>query len=339
MSALIDSTQLGFPWQTADPFLFCAYHHDYFPNGNGQSGPATSLAGRQIGQDFTIKDGWRMYHGETVPGFPCHPHRGFETITVVTKGLVDHADSLGAAGRYGYGDVQWMTAGSGVQHSEMFPLINEDRKNELELFQIWLNLPARSKMVEPDFKMFWSENVPLYETQDANGNSVNVKVIAGELEGLQPPLPPADSWAADKGNDVAVWIINLAAGATWQLPPAGSNLSRSLYFYAGQCLQVEGQQFKPEALLRLQSDQTATLINSSDQSASMLLLQGRPIEEPVAQHGPFVMNTESEIRQTFQDYQATQFGGWQWPRADQIHSGRDRFAKYPDGKEENHGIP
>ena len=111
---ILDISTLGFPWKTEDPFLFSAYHDDTYPAGKKNLGPKVSLAGRSIGQDFTIKDGWRMYHGERVPGSPSHPHRGFETITVVKKGLVDHADSLGAAGRYGSGDVQWMTEGGDV---------------------------------------------------------------------------------------------------------------------------------------------------------------------------------------------------------------------------------
>ena len=144
---------LGFQWQTLDPFLFCVHHEDFFPKGNDSLGPALSLAGRNIGQDFVTKDGWRMYHGEKVPGFPGHPHRGFETITVVRKGLVDHADSAGGLGRYGNGDVQWMTAGKGLLHSEMFPLLNRDSENPMELFQIWLNLPKKSKMVDPCYVM------------------------------------------------------------------------------------------------------------------------------------------------------------------------------------------
>ncbi len=123
-------------------------------------GPAESLAGRNIGQDFNPNEKWRMYHGEKVPGFPAHPHRGFETVTVVTKGVVDHSDSLGAAGRFGFGDVQWMTAGKGVQHCEMFPLLHKDKENPLELFQIWLNLPKASKMVAPHFAMLWSDAIP-----------------------------------------------------------------------------------------------------------------------------------------------------------------------------------
>ncbi len=143
MQPIIKSIRpLGFQWETQDPFLFCVHHEDFFPKGNDRMGPdPKEFQGREMGQDFMIKDGYRMYHGKTVPGFPGHPHRGFETITIVRKGIVDHSDSLGASGRYGNGDVQWMTAGEGVQHAEMFPLINREEENPMELFQIWLNLP------------------------------------------------------------------------------------------------------------------------------------------------------------------------------------------------------
>src|SRR5688572_14326395 len=136
---------LEFPWQTRDPFLFCAHHDDHYPAGNDRMGPPpASLAGRNIGSDFELRDGWRMYHGDVVPGFPQHPHRGFETVTIVRRGMLDHSDSLGAAARFGGGDAQWLTAGKGILHAEMFPLLKPDRDNPLELFQIWLNLPAAS---------------------------------------------------------------------------------------------------------------------------------------------------------------------------------------------------
>src|SRR5690606_30521910 len=106
------------PWPTLDPFLFCVHHHDAYPAGDARMGPATALAGRQLGHDFAGKDGWSMYHGEVVPGFPQHPHRGFETVTIVRRGLIDHSDSLGARARFGAGDVQWLTAGAGMGAAE-----------------------------------------------------------------------------------------------------------------------------------------------------------------------------------------------------------------------------
>ena len=154
------------PWPTLDPFLFCVHHLDEYPAGDDALRPKASLAGRSIGHDFSGKDGWSMYHGDGVPGFPQHPHRGFETVTVARQGFIDHSDSLGAAARFGEGDLQWMTAGKGVVHSEMFPLLKENADNPTELFQIWLNLPAASKMVEPHFSMFWAGAIP---RQEMNG--------------------------------------------------------------------------------------------------------------------------------------------------------------------------
>jgi len=324
---------LDFHWQTLDPFLFCAFHQDNFPHGNGELGPAASLAGRNLGQDFEKKDGWRMYHGDKVPGFPGHPHRGFETITIVQNGLVDHADSLGAAGRYGDGDVQWMTAGKGVQHSEMFPLLNESGENPLLLFQIWLNLPASSKMVEPHFTMFWNKDVPVVESRDEQGKSIRIELIAGELSGIHAPAPPPDSWAANPDNNVAVWLIELEQGAKWTLPAAAAGLNRVLYFYEGESITAAGQQVAVSQGLQLHSDQTLD-ITCNGATAKMLLLQGQPIAEPVAQYGPFVMNSREELQQTFQDYQRDQFGGWPWERNDQVHGDSGRFARYADGSEE-----
>jgi len=324
---------LDFHWQTLDPFLFCAFHQDNFPHGNGELGPAASLAGRNLGQDFEKKDGWRMYHGDKVPGFPGHPHRGFETITIVQNGLVDHADSLGAAGRYGDGDVQWMTAGKGVQHSEMFPLLNESGENPLLLFQIWLNLPASSKMVEPHFTMFWNKDVPVVESRDEQGKSIRIELIAGELSGIHAPAPPPDSWAANPENNVAVWLIELEQGAKWTLPASAAGLNRVLYFYEGESITAAGQQVAVSQGLQLHSDQTLD-ITCNGATAKMLLLQGQPIAEPVAQYGPFVMNFREELQQTFQDYQRDQFGGWPWERNDQVHGDSGRFARYADGSEE-----
>ena len=326
---------LGFPWQTQDPFLFCVHHQDFYPKGNDVMGPAASLAGRAIGQDFELnKDGWRMYHGEQVPGFPAHPHRGFETVTVVTQGLVDHSDSLGAAGRFGFGDVQWMTAGKGVQHCEMFPLLHKDQENPLELFQIWLNLPKAKKMTEPHFAMLWSDTIPTHTISDANGKTTSVNVIAGKIENTKAPAPAPNSWAADDANEVAIWTIKLDAGAQWKLPAASTQVNRTAYFYQGSSIQLAAQNFTTHQAIELHADQEVVLQNGNTES-SLLLLQGKPIGEPVAQYGPFVMNTQPEIQQAMTEYQKTQFGGWPWPTNEHVHPReKGRFARYPNGVEE-----
>lgn len=331
-SSIKNIKALGFQWETADPFLFCVHHEDAYPKGNDEFGPATGIEGRNIGQDFTLKDGWRMYHGSKVPGFPGHPHRGFETITVVRKGMVDHSDSLGAAGRYGDGDVQWMTAGKGLIHAEMFPLLKQDQENPMELFQIWLNLPAKSKMVDPNFKMLWAEDIPIQNFKDKNGRSTQVEIIAGKLENSAAPRPPKDSWAADVENDVAIWLIQMEANTEWVLPKAGSNLNRSLYFFGGSNLSIDENPIPSYHGAEVDSDNDLVLKTQSE-PCKILMLQGKPINEPIAQHGPFVMNSNQEIEEAFADYQRTQFGGWPWPQTEQVHDIKSgRFAKYFDGE-------
>lgn len=326
---------LGFTWETQDPFLFCVHHLDHYPAGNSKLGPAASLAGRNLGQDFTTKDGWRMYHGEKIPGFPAHPHRGFETVTVVLKGFVDHSDSHGAAGRYGNGDVQWMTAGSGLQHAEMFPLLNQDQPNPLELFQIWLNLPAARKFAKPFFTMLWAENIPVVNFEDKQGKKTEITVIAGSLENICAPAPAPDSWAACTENEVGIWLVKMEANAQWVLPSASPEINRSLYLYRGAHINIAGIDVRNYHSVELLADQPV-LIKNGNEEARLLMLQGKPVNEPVVQHGPFVMNTASEIQQAFADYRKTQFGGWPWPEYDHVHdSQRGRFARFQDGKEES----
>jgi quercetin 2,3-dioxygenase len=322
------------PWPTVDPFLFCVYHDDAYPRGNGRFGPAASLAGRDIGQDFSRRDGWSMYHGESVPGFPAHPHRGFETVTIVRKGLVDHADSLGAAARYGQGDVQWLTTGRGVVHAEMFPLLQAERDNPLQLFQIWLNLPADSKMAAPHFTMFWADAIPRQSFKDEAGRSTDVVVIAGELDGLTPLAPPPDSWAARTEADIAIWTLRLEPGARFTLPAAHAGTRRMLYVYAGASLALDGHRLDGQAAVEVRAD-TALALANGDTACEILVLQGRPIGEPVVQYGPFVMNTQAEIMQAFNDYRRTQFGGWPWSDTAPVHGvDATRFARHPDGSTE-----
>lgn len=320
------TTPIDLHWPTQEPFLFCAHHYDHYPAGNDQMGLNPShFAGRNLGADFHEKDGFRLYHGAEIPGFPVHPHRGFETITIVRKGFADHADSLGAAGRYGEGDVQWMTAGSGVQHSEMFPLVHKDRENTLELFQIWLNLPKKNKMVSPDFKMLWANNIPKIK-QD----NLEITLICGSYSGTQFFEAPKNSWAADRDNDVNILLVKLTPGGKFNYP-AKNGVNRSFYFFEGEGAILNGQKVSGKQAIFVEPD-TEILIET-DKVSEFLLLEAKPIGEPVFQHGPFVMNTREEIVQTIHDYQSTQFGGWKWKREDMIHGpGTERFAKYPDGR-------
>ncbi len=321
-------------WPTTNPFLFCAHHLDDFPVGNEAMGPAASLRGRNIGQDFTLKDGWRMYHGNKVPGFPVHPHRGFETITVVRQGYVDHSDSHGQAGRYGMGDVQWMTAGAGLQHCEMFPLLNKEDRNPAELFQIWLNLPKARKFAKPFFKMLWAEDIPVDKITDKNGKLLEITVIAGTINQIPALASAPDSWAADPENEVAVWTIRMEAGAKWSMPTAGDRVNRTIYFYNGDSILINGKEISSEQAIAVKPDMEI-LIENGRSDSYLLLLQGIPIDEPVVQYGPFVMNSQTEIQQAISDYRQTEFGGWPWPQNEMVHpSSRGRFAKYSDGTEE-----
>lgn len=331
--SIISVNKLGFQWPVQDPFIFCAHHKDDYPTGNHAKGPSSGVKGHYLGNDFDERLDWRMYHGRQVPGFPVHPHRGFETVTIVLSGYIDHTDSAGGAGRYGNGDVQWMTAGTGLQHSEMFPLLNEDQPNPLELFQIWLNLPSSKKMVKPYFKMLWHETIPRLTITDEKGKNIEVIVVTGKAGEVTADAPSPDSWAADPSNEVTILRIKMDAMATYSIPATDKGINRALYFYRGDNLQINGESLTVGHSANLHAEVPLTIVNGS-QETELLFLQGRPINEPIVQYGPFVMNTQAEIQQTVADYRRTEFGGWPWPAEEYVHSNEPRFAKYAAGSVE-----
>lgn len=320
------------PWPTLDPFLFCVHHNDEYPAGKVNLMPNSSLVGRNIGNDFSNKNGWSMYHGESVPGFPKHPHRGFETLTVVDKGFIDHSDSLGATARYGDGDSQWLTAGNGINHSEMFPLFKQDKKNKLDFFQIWINLPAKNKRVEPNFLMYWKNQIPKVQIKDKSGIVSKIEIISGDYKNIKAPTPPPNSWANNPDSNVAVWLIHIKSKGSIDLPKATKDLNRCIYIMKDTKINLNQNRIQPNTMVELYSDKTISLENKGSDT-KILLLQGKSIDEPVVKYGPFVMNTRSEIEQAFHDYNLTGFGGWKWDNSDPTHGLFDgKFAKFPNGK-------
>ncbi len=275
--------------KTLDPFLFAVYHHDQYPTGAAGHMRASE---RGNGSDFELSKAkpWRMYHGDAYAGFPSHPHRGFETVTVTLSGLVDHADSMGASGRYGEGDQQWMCAGKGVQHQELFPWVKTRAPNTLKLYQLWLNLAAKDKMCEPEYKMHWAENVQSV----AGEGGARALCYVGALGAARGAEPPPSSWAADPAHAVGVYIIQLPPGGAYTLPPAAAAaaagapaVNRIAHVTAGA---VEGVA-APLTTLTLDPALPFPLRNAGAEAAEVLVLQGAPIGEPVAQHGPFVVRS------------------------------------------------
>jgi redox-sensitive bicupin YhaK (pirin superfamily) len=159
-------------------------------------------------------------------------------------------------------------------------------------------------------------------------------MVAGPLPGRQAPAPPPDSWASRPEHEVAVWTLRLAPGARWMLPAAFGRVNRALYFFRGESLRIAGRLLAPEVAVRLDPGQAVALENGEVES-ELLLLQGLPVNEPVANYGPFVMNTRQELQQAFEDYQRSGFGGWPFDRADPVHPREaGRFAVHADGRRE-----
>ena len=223
-----------------------------------------------------------------IAGFPDHPHRGFETVTYMIRGLMRHKDSSGNEGLLRPGGVQWMTAGHGIIHSEM----PEQTEGEMSGFQLWVNLPAAEKMCVPRYQDFEPDEVPL--VQPAGG--VEVRVIAGEVDGVPGPV-----------NGIAIeptyLDITFAPGATFStdLPPGHTAFA---YVFQGQAT-ISNDKVELDHLAVL-SDGDQVRMSSAD-GGRLILVAGKPFGEPVARYGPFVMNTTDEIRQAIYDYQQGNF--------------------------------
>ena len=315
-------TPITFRLDLKDPFIFTAHHIDHYPAGDENLAPITPASQQE----------YRMYYGDVVPGFPEHPHTGFETITLVESGTVDHFDSLGNAGRYADGDVQWLTTGNGVEHCEMFPLIHDERENPLELFQIWFNSSPEQKKQPADYKMFWREQIPHVIENDASGHKSDLRVISGQFKHTEAIHRPPHSWAAAAENRVNIYMITLEPEAELIIPATTATSTRFCYFYQGKTLQVEDQTINFKHLLELRPDADIHL-KAGNLESRILWLEGEPINAPVAMRGPFVLNSDEELNAAFRRYRETHFGEWPWPSpAPVFKKEQPRFATYNGGE-------
>ncbi|WP_017475206.1 pirin family protein [Pseudomonas sp. PAMC 26793] len=231
-------------------------------------------------------------------GVGQHPHRGFETVTIVYKGEVEHRDSTGAGGTIGPGDVQWMTAAKGIIHEEFHSEAFARSGGALEMVQLWVNLPAKDKMTDAGYQTILDGDIPTLPLAD---NAGSLRLIAGEFDGVKGP--------ARTFTPIDVWDMRLNAGRSVTLDlHAGRNTA--LVVLRGT-LRINATEVAQEGQLALFERDGTQLRLESSYDAMVLLLSGEPIDEPIVGHGPFVMNTEQEIHQAFADYQSGQFGQMQ----------------------------
>ena len=239
---------------------------------------------------FLMLDAFRNENPDDyIGGFPDHPHRGFETVTYMLAGRMRHRDSAGHEGLLGPGGAQWMTAGSGLIHSEL----PEQEDGLMEGFQLWINLPAVNKMVAPSYRDIPSEAIPEFVAP----NGVRVRVIAGESHGV--------AGAVQRPDTEPVYLdVHLPAGSEFVQPlPAGHNAFT--YTYRG-AVEVEGVEVPDRTMAILMNDGGNVRLKAATDSRA-ILVAGRPLNESIAQYGPFVMNTQAEIEQTLRDYRAGMF--------------------------------
>ena len=228
-------------------------------------------------------------------GVGTHPHRGFETVTIVYEGEVEHRDSTGRGGVIGPGDVQWMTAAGGILHKEFHSEAFTRKGGTLEMVQLWVNLPAKDKNAEPGYQALLNSDIPSVELLNRAGR---LRVIAGEYGGKRGP--------AHTFTPIELWDVRLDRGGATSLSlPEGHAVAVVVLKGA---VQVNGDAIAREAQFVLLDRKGGEITLEANSDASLLVLGGEPIDEPVMMHGPFVMNTADEIRQAMVDFQNGRFG-------------------------------
>ncbi|MCL1811382.1 MAG: pirin family protein [Methanomassiliicoccaceae archaeon] len=335
MGPVVKVQHLQLHWDTEDPFVFVSHHTDDYPKGNAQQAPPLQeIGGRNLGRDYKKVFGFRMYHGKVVPGFPMHAHWGYETVTVPELGFIDHFDSLGNQGRYGYGDVHWVSAGDLYLHDEMYPLAYDDRRNPNDITQIMINLPLKDKGSAPEVRMMWSENIPVVEEKDGDGRGYSVKVIAGNFSGREALPPNPVSWAADAKHRVRILLIKMSPSSKITLPAVSPTINRNLYFIEGGTVMLGEEEYESSKRFKLKGDEEVTVVNG-DSEGTYWLLEGEPIGEKMSSFGPVILDSDKSVRDAMNFIRKEEFNKWPWDLIDKFHpKGTDRFIRFSDGREE-----
>lgn len=232
--------------------------------------------------------------GDHARGVGQHPHRGFETVTIVYEGEVAHRDSTGQGGVIGPGDVQWMSAAAGIMHEEFHSEAFTRAGGTLDMVQLWVNLPARDKMSAPGYQAIRSDSIPEVALPDGAGS---VRLIAGDYAGRQGP--------ARTFSPMNVWDLRLKAGASLALP-AVDGWNTAIVVLKGS-VRINGQEEAGEAQLVLLDPRGSDVQLETREGAVLLLLSGEPIDEPIVGYGPFVMNSQEEITQAIDDFNSGRF--------------------------------
>lgn len=316
-------------WDTEDPFMFASHHFDDYPRGNRQQAPPLEeIKKRSLGHDYRPQYGYRMYGGKVAPGFPLHTHWGYETITICTEGYVDHFDSLGNQGRFGYGDVQWITASSRYGHCEMYPLAFADRDNHHRVTQIMIHIPNEKKNKGVEINNVWAENVPCIRK-----DGCVIHVYAGTYEGMTGVVPNKDSWAADQSHHVRIVSFEVDPGVKITLDPTVPSAGRNVYITDSGAT-VAGKDYIPQTRLKIKPDAEVEITNG-DKKSEIWLLEGDPIGQKMCSFGPVVLATDKEVREANAVVRKEEIKDWPWNYVNKTQPvATDRFIRYADGRED-----
>lgn len=327
-SGPVKVSPIGMHWDTEDPFIFASHHEDDYPHGNRQQAPPLEeIRGRDLGRDYEMRFGYRMYHGKVVPGFPMHAHWGYETVTLAEKGFVDHHDTEGVQGRFGFGDVQWVSASSRYEHNEMYPLAEQEDRNPNDITQIFVNLPLELKNRENTVTTVWREEIPVVE-----GDGWTAKVICGSFDGRRTYSPSRNTWA-DGEHGVRIIRFSVEPGSSITIDPARDGASRNLYIITSGSATVLDVDVKGSSRVKILENRDVDVVNGQDQSV-IWLLEGVPINQKMSMYGPVCLETLSEVRAGLDEIRRKEYHEWPWQYVDQAQPlGTERYIRYPDGTE------